>query len=124
MKRRIFKLKTPFTLLGLDPVDWGILFATFVLSLNFFKNTLGQRTALLISIVATASVYFAWHLVKDRVPENFANHFIRWLGEPEVYKVVPDTKNIPLLVDFNEIRNRKSSKKSSDHLSRFAPRET
>lgn len=107
MKRRIYKLKTKFTLLGLEGVDWGILFATFVLTLNFFRNTLGQRTALLLSIVATACVFFVWHLVKDHVPEKFSTHLFTWLGEPEVYKVVPDTKNVPLVVNFEEIQQAK-----------------
>jgi hypothetical protein len=104
MKRRIYKLQTNFTLLGLDATDWGILFATFVITLNFFKNTLGQRAALLISLISTALVYIVWHLVKDKVPENFMKHLLGWLGEPEIYKVMPDTKNVPLVVDFSEVR--------------------
>ncbi len=112
MKRRIYKLQTNFTLLGLDAADWGILFATFVITLNFFRNTLGQRAALLISLIATALVYLIWHLVKDKVPENFMKHLIGWLGEPEVYKIVPDTKNVPLVVDFEEVRASKPTSKT------------
>lgn len=104
MKRRIYKLTTKFTLLGLEGADWGVLFGTFVLTINFFRNTIGQRAALLVSIVATALVFFVWHFVKDKVPEKFVNHFLNWLGEPEVYRVVPDTKNVPLVVDFKEVR--------------------
>jgi hypothetical protein len=104
VKRRIYKLRTNFTLLGLDAADWGILFGTFVLTLNFFQNTLGSRAALLISVICTATVYVVWHLVKDKVPERFSTHLLGWLGEPEIYKVMPDTKNVPLVVDFNEVR--------------------
>lgn len=99
MKRRIYKLATKFTLLGLDPGDWAILFGTFVATLNFFQN-LGSRLSLFIAILCTALVFFAWHFIKDKVPDKFMNHLFTWLGEPEVYKVVPDTKNIPLVVDF------------------------
>jgi hypothetical protein len=111
MKRRIYKLKTKFTLLGLEAGDWAILFGTFIFTLNFFQN-LGSRLSLLLSLVLTALVYVVWNLVKDHVPENFAKHLFGWLGEPEVYKVVPDTKNIPLVVDFNEVR--KGNKRSEN----------
>jgi hypothetical protein len=115
VRRRIYKLSTKFTLLGLEGADFGILFATFVVTINFFKNTLGQRTALFLSLAATALVFFVWHLVKDKVPDKFMTHLFGWLGEPEVYKVVPDTKNIPLVVDFNEVRKSdKPSKKPQE----------
>jgi hypothetical protein len=103
MKRRIYKLSTKFTLLGLEGADFGILFATFVVTLNFFRNTLGQRSAVFLSLAATTFVFFVWHLVKDKVPEKFINHLFGWLGEPEVYKVVQDTQNVPLVVDFKQI---------------------
>jgi hypothetical protein len=117
MKRRIYKLKTKFTLLGMEAVDWAIIFGTFVVTVNVFSNTLGSRLALLLSIVCTALVYFVWHLVKDHVPEKFSEHLFKWLGEPEVYKIVPDTKNVPLVVDFEEIqRNRKIKEAGSKRL--------
>lgn len=104
MKRRIYKLKTKFTMLGMDAVDWGIIIGTFAVSVNLFRTMAGDRLGLLLSIVCTAVVYFVWHLVKDSVPEHFSTHVIRWLGEPEVYKVVPDLQNVPLFVDFDEVR--------------------
>jgi hypothetical protein len=121
MKRRIYKLKTTFTLLGMDPIDWGVTIGTFIISVNWFQAVLGDRTALLLSLVLTAFVYFVWYLFKDKVPENFMTHLLSWLGEPEVYKVVPDTKNIPLLVDFNEVRAQKSPPKTTQPSSRLPP---
>ena len=117
MKRRIYKLTTKFTLLGMEAVDWAIIFGTFVVTVNVFSNTLGSRLALLLSIVCTALVYFVWHLVKDNVPEKFSEHLFKWLAEPEVYKIVPDTKNVPLVVNFEEIqRNRKAKEVASKQL--------
>jgi hypothetical protein len=113
MKRRIYKLKTKFTLLGLEPGDWALLFGTFIFSLNFFQN-LGNRISLLLALVLTALVFVIWNLVKDNVPEHFTKHLFGWLGEPEVYKVVPDTKNVPLVIDFNEVRASKPSKKTQE----------
>jgi hypothetical protein len=112
MKRRIYKLKTKFTLLGLEPSDWALLFGTFVVTLNFFQN-LGSRVSLLLALVLTTLAFIVWNLVKDNVPEHFTKHLLGWLGEPEVYKVVPDTKNVPLVIDFEEVRAAdKSSKKT------------
>jgi hypothetical protein len=102
MKRRIYKLGTKFTMLGLDPADWGILFGTFAGSLQLFQGT-GNRLSLLIAIVCTSLVFFVWTLVKDKVPEKFMDHLFALLGEPEVYKVVQDTRNVPLVVDFKQI---------------------
>jgi hypothetical protein len=118
MKRRIYKLKTNFTLLGMDGADWGILIGTFAFSINFLQSTLGSKAALFFSIVCTALVYFVWHLVKDKVPERFMKHFFSWLAEPEVYRVMPDTKNIPLVVNFKKAQtvskvNKKQAEKSS-----------
>jgi hypothetical protein len=104
MKRRIYKLKTKFTLLGMDPVDWGIIIGTFVVSVRIFQTMAGDRLGLLLSLVSTAAVFFVWHLVKDSVPEHFSTHIVKWMGEPEVYKVVPDLQNVPLFVDFDEVR--------------------
>lgn len=104
MKRRIYKLKTKFTLLGMEAVDWGVIVGTFAVSLNLLDAVLGSRVALLLSLVLTALVYFVWHLVKDNVPEHFSTHLLKWLGEPEVYKVVPDLQNVPLFVDFEEVQ--------------------
>jgi hypothetical protein len=103
MRRRIYKLKTTFTILGMDAVDWAMIIGTFAVTVNVFQSVLGGRSALLLSLICTALVYFSWHLLKDRVPENFSTHLIRWLAEPEVYKVVPDLQNVPLVVDFEEI---------------------
>jgi hypothetical protein len=122
MKRRIYKLKTTFTLLGMEAGDWAIIFGTFVVTLNVFQNTLGSRLALFLSVVCTAIVYFIWHFVKDKVPEKFSAHLFGWLGEPEIYKVVPDTKNVPLVVDFKEVQ--RLSKKSSDAKKLDAARKT
>jgi hypothetical protein len=105
MKRRIYKLSTKFTMLGMDAGDLGVLFGTFVVTLNFFQN-LGSRLSLFLAIVCTALVFFVWHLVKDKVPDKFMNHLFSWLGEPEVYKIVPDTKNVPLVVDFKQMNAR------------------
>jgi hypothetical protein len=104
MRRRIYKLKTTFTILGMDAVDWAMIIGTFAVTVNVFQSVLGGRSALLLSLICTALVYFTWHLLKDRVPENFSTHLIRWLAEPEVYKVVPDLQNVPLVVDFDEVR--------------------
>jgi hypothetical protein len=115
MKRRIYKLGTKFTMLGLDAGDLGVLFGTFVVTLNFFQN-LGSRLSLFLSIVFTALIFFIWHLVKDRVPDKFMNHLFSWLGEPEVYKIVPDTKNVPLVLDFKQVNkvDKRSAKQEKN----------
>jgi hypothetical protein len=68
----------------------------------------------LIAVICTALVFFVWHLVKDKVPEKFTTHLFGWLGEPEVYKLVPDTKNVPLVVNFSEVRSNDTKTKKTE----------
>jgi hypothetical protein len=101
-------------LLGMDAADWAIIFGTFVVTLNLLRAPLGPRASLLLSLVCTALSYFVWHLVKDQVPEKFSTHLLKWLAEPEVYKIVPDTKNVPLVVDFEEVQRSRKTKETGN----------
>ncbi|MGL4608832.1 MAG: hypothetical protein ACRCYY_03975 [Trueperaceae bacterium] len=123
MRRRIYKLQTKFTLLGMDGADWGVIIGTFAFSINFFQSTLGSRAAIFLSILCTALNYFIWHLIKDRVPEKFSEHLFRWLAEPEVYKVVADTKNVPLVVDLEEVRRSRAIKQKIMKQAKTQPRQ-
>jgi hypothetical protein len=110
MKRRIYKLKSEFTILGLGVTDWAILFGTFIFTINFFRP-LGGRMSLVLCLVCTAAVYLGWNLIKDNVPDKFMNHLVKWLSEPEVYKVVPDTKNVPLVINLDNLQQTAKPKR-------------
>lgn len=107
MKHRLYKLESKFTFMGMSWFDWGVILGSFIFGLQIIGVFVGPRLKLLLALLVTALVYFVWHLVKDRVPDKFGEHFIVWMGEPEVYKCVPDTQNVPLVVDHEQVRSVK-----------------
>ena len=107
MKHRLYKLESKFTFMGMSWFDWGVVLGTFIFSIQVLTVLVGPRLKLLLAVAVTALVYFVWHLIKDRVPDKFGEHFITWMGEPEIYKCVPDTQNVPLVVDPEQVRSVK-----------------
>ena len=110
MKHRLYKLESKFTFMGLSPLDIGVLLGTFILSIQILGIFVGPRLKLFLVLIITAFVFWAWNLVRDRVPDKFGEHFLTWLGEPEVYRCVPDVDNMPLVVDFEQVRDLKRPK--------------
>ena len=108
MKHRLYKLESKFTFMGMSWFDWGVILGTFIFSIQILTVLVGPRLKLLLALLVTALVYFVWHLIKDRVPDKFGEHFVTWMGEPEIYKCVPDTQNVPLVVDHEQVRSAKS----------------
>lgn len=107
MKHRLYKLESKFTVLGMGWLDWAVILGTFVFSVQVLGAFATPRLKFFLCLLVTAFVYWAWFLIKDKVPDKFPEHFVVWLGEPEVYRCVPDTKNVPLVVDFEQVRPRK-----------------
>ena len=110
MKHRLYKLETNFTILGMSWLDWAVILGAFIFSTQVLTAFATPRLKFFLALFITAFVYWVWYLVKDKVPDKFPEHFIVWLGEPEVYRCVPDTKNVPLVVDFEQVRPRKTRK--------------
>ena len=107
MKHRLYKLESKFTFMGLGWLDIGIVLGTFICSIQILGLLVGPRPKLVLSLLLTAFTYFVWHFFKDKVPDKFGEHFMIWLGEPEVYRCVPDMQNMPLSVDFEGLRDSK-----------------
>ena len=103
MRHRLYKLETKFTILGMGMFDLGVTLGAFIFSIQILGVLVHPRLQLVLAIIVTAVIYWAWHLVKDKVPDKFPEHFMTWLGEPEVYRCVPDTDNVPLVVDFDKV---------------------
>lgn len=110
MKHRLYKLESKFTILGMSVADWLVIFGAFIFSTQVLSAFAPPRLKLFISIIVVAFVYWAWYLVRDRVPDKFPEHFLMWLGEPEVYRCVPDTQNVPLVVDAEQVRPRNKAR--------------
>ena len=110
MKHRLYKLESKFTFMGMSWFDWGVVLGTFIFSIQVLTVLVGPRLKLLLAVLVTALVYFVWHLIKDRVPDKFGEHFVTWMGEPEIYRCVPDTQNVPLVVDHVQVRSARRRK--------------
>ena len=110
MKHRLYKLESKFTILGMSAVDWGVILGTFIFSTQVLGIFAPPRLKLFLCLFIVALVYWGWYLLKDKIPDKFAEHFIIWLGEPEVYRCVPDTDNVPLVVDHAQVRPRNTGR--------------
>ena len=106
MKHRLYKLESKFTILGMGWLDWAIVLGAFIFSTQVLGAFATPRLKFFLCLLVTALVYWAWFLIKDKVPDKFPEHFVVWLGEPEVYRCVPDTQNVPLVVDPEQVRPR------------------
>ena len=107
MKHRLYKLESKFTIMGMGWFDWCVLLGSFMFGIQVLGAIAHPKLQLVIGLLTAAFGYWAWHLVKDKVPDKFPEHFMEWLSEPEVYRCVPDTQNVPLVVDFEQVRNVK-----------------
>ena len=84
--------------MGLELTDWFVILLSWLVCKQFFSSFLGVRTSLLTAIIATFLVFKVWQRIKDNVPDKYASHLAGWLSEADIYRVGPDTKNVPLVV--------------------------
>lgn len=106
MRHRVYRLRSKVSLLGLELSDWFVILLGWLVCKQFFGSFLGTRVSLLTAIVATFLVFKVWQRIKDNVPEKCAVHLAGWLSEADVYRVGPDTKNVPLVVHPEALATR------------------
>lgn len=102
MRHPIYNLEGKASFWGVAYGDWLMFIFAFGLSLRLL-SFLPPRPKLLFGAVLTG--LFAWYYIslKDRMQPRFYTHFANWSGEAEVYRVAPDPKNVPLMVDAKKV---------------------
>lgn len=98
LRHRIFRLKSKVSLLGLELTDWVVVLVSWLVLKQGLSGLLGDRLSLLIAATCTFAVFRLWQRIKDVMPDRYAFHLIAWLIEADVYRLSPDFKNAPLIV--------------------------
>ena len=98
MRHRVYRLRSRVSLMGLELTDWFVILLSWLVCKQFFSSFLGVRLSLLTAIIATFLVFKGWQGVKDNVPDKYATHLASWLTEADIYRLKPDTKNVPPVV--------------------------
>lgn len=104
MHHRVYKLTHGVSLLSLRPQDIVVLLFSIILGLNVVGALFPGRLRLVVAGAFIFLVFKVWQGLRDRLPDKFFLHLFRWLSEPEVYRVRPDNRAIPLVVDPTALR--------------------
>jgi len=98
-RHRLFKLETALSLMGLEVDDWIIIVGSWTLILQVFGLILTPRPRLLAATFMAGITFLIHRHLKDRVPQRFARHLLRYLTEADTYRVTADVHNLPHVVE-------------------------
>lgn len=90
------------SILGLDVDDLFVVTAGFML-LTQVARAIGLwfgwvRLQLILSLGATALLFWGWRKLKERLPRRFFQHLAKYLAEGDAYIVTPDIEVVPYVL--------------------------
>lgn len=103
MQHKIYNMDTSQTYLGIDMSD--IMLGLLVWTVgNFLTGEfLPPRLQTLVTVCAIGLSMVIWRGTKDKLPPGFFRHFMAWATEANIYKLGPDTKSRPAVVDHKRV---------------------
>ena len=117
-------MDTSQTYLGVDMSD--IILGLLVWTVgNFLTGEfLPPRLQTLVTVCAIGLAMVIWRSTKDKLPPGFFRHFMAWATEANIYKLGPDTKARPAVVDHQRVLAfLDEEKKNRSRISRRLPRD-
>ncbi len=103
MRHKIYNLDSKQTFLGIDLSDIMIGLITWMLG-NFLSGEfLSPRLQTLVTVILIGLVLTLWRTTKDKFPPGFFRHLLAWATEANTYRVGPDTKARPAVVDHQQV---------------------
>lgn len=103
MRHKIYNLDGQQTILGIDTSDIMIGLITWMLG-NFLSGEfLPPRLQTLVTVVLIGLVLTLWRTTKDKFPPGFFRHLLAWATEANIYRVGPDTKARPAVVNHQQV---------------------
>ena len=109
MRHRVYHLTHGVSLLGLRPQDFVVILFSVLIGLNVLGALFPGRWRLVFAGVFIFLTFKGWQVLRDRLPNKFFLHLFRWLSEPEVFKVRPDFRAIPLVVNPVSVQKKRKS---------------
>ena len=98
MYHRVYTLTHGVSQLGLRPQDFVVILFSFTIGLNVIGAFFEGFLRLIVAAAFIFLTFKVWQSLRDRMPDKYLLHLFRWLSEPEVYRVSPDVRAIPLLI--------------------------
>ncbi|MDR5693738.1 MAG: hypothetical protein QN198_09850 [Armatimonadota bacterium] len=89
-------------ILGFDVDDLFVVTAGFMVLTHVARAVslwLGWvRLQLILSLGATALLFWGWRRLKERLPRRFFQHLAMYLTEGDAYIVTPDIEAVPYII--------------------------
>ena len=103
MQHKLYNLDSKQTILGIDLSDIMVGITVWMLGNFLAGEFLPPRLQMLTIVVTMAFALTVWRAFKDKLPPGFFRHFLSWATEANAYRIGPDTKARPVVVDHQRV---------------------
>jgi hypothetical protein len=124
MQHKLYNLDSKQTFLGIDMSDIMVGMTTWMLGNFLAGEFLPPRLRMLAIFASMGLALVIWRAFKDKLPPGFFRHLPAWASEANAYRIGPDTKARPAVVDHQRVLGfLEQEKKDRLRLSRMPAKE-
>lgn len=80
--------------------DWLLLLGGWIITLQLTGLFMGPRLRLVVATFISGMAFLVYRRAKDRLPRQFFRHLLGYVVEADTYRVTPDDRNIPYVVEL------------------------
>ena len=103
MQHKLYNLDSKQTYLGFDMSDIMVGMTTWMLGNFLAGQFLPPRLRMLAIFASMGLALVIWRSFKDKLPPGFFRHIQAWASEANAYRIGPDTKARPAVVDHQRV---------------------
>jgi hypothetical protein len=103
VQHKLYNLDSKQTFLGIDMSDIMVGMTTWMLGNFLAGEFLPPRLRMLAIFAAMGLALTMWRAFKDKLPPGFFRHLPAWASEANAYRIGPDTKARPAVVDHQRV---------------------
>ncbi len=103
MQHKLYNLDGKHTFLGIDLSDIVVGMTTWMLGNFLAGEFLPPRLRMLAIFISVGLALTIWRAFKDKLPPGFFRHLQAWATEANAYRIGPDTKARPAVVDHQRV---------------------
>jgi len=103
VQHRLYNLASKQTFLGIDMSDIMVGMTTWMLGNFLAGEFLPPRLRMLAIFISMGLALTIWRTFKDKLPPGFFRHLYAWASEANAYRIGPDTKARPAVVDHKRV---------------------
>jgi hypothetical protein len=103
MQHKLYNLDSKQTFLGIDMSDIMVGMTTWMLGNFLAGEFLPPRLRMLAIFASMGLALTLWRSLKDKLPPGFFRHLPAWASEANAYRIGPDTKARPAVVDHQQV---------------------